>query len=99
MEQAMWSLQGLLGPLLPCSASIRIGTIPWERSHGGEACKGNPHALFEQRGEETEAIALSSRAPTRRAKAETPGKTRHVHRAGPRLHDRYCDSEDPLRWI
>lgn len=27
MEQAKWSLQRLPGPMLPCSASIRIGTV------------------------------------------------------------------------
>jgi len=69
VEQTMRSPQRLPGPLPPCSASTRIGAITLEKEAGRETWEGHPHARFEWRGEETEAMALSIRARTRKSES------------------------------
>src|SRR6266498_2421525 len=59
---------------------------PCERSQTGEPCEGNPHARFDERGEETETMVRLRGTPTRKSGNNQASQDLNVHRASPRLY-------------
>src|SRR6266542_5622546 len=69
---------------------------PCERSQTGEPCEGNPHARFDERGEETETMVRLRGTPTRKSGNNQASQDLNVHRASPRLY--YVLTVAPVPW-